>query len=91
MAIEAQDTEFRHPDTAACLRGLTDEEAAKQPPLVREQDGVAWHYWREGGRVCCREAASGTEALHAAVEAEFGRSLRRLEAELRGGRVPIWT
>ena len=88
MAIEAQDTEFRHPDTAACLRGLTDEEAAKQPPLVREQDGVAWHYWREGGRVCCREAASGTEALHAAVEAEFGRSLHRLEAELRGGRVP---
>ena len=63
MAIEAQDTEFRHPDTAACLRGLTDEEAAKQPPLVREQDGVAWHYWREGGRVCCREAASGTYQL----------------------------
>ncbi len=88
MAIEAQDTEFRHPDTAAYLRGLTDEEAAKQPPLVREQDSVAWHYWREGGRVCCREAASGTEALHAAVEAEFGRSLRRLEAELRGGGVP---
>ena len=88
MAIEAQDTEFRHPDTAACLRGLTDEEAAKQPPLVREQDGVAWHYWREGGRVCCREAAAGTEALHAAVESEFGRSLHRLEAELRSGRVP---
>ena len=88
MAIEAQDTEFRHPDTAAYLRGLTDEEAAKQPPLVREQDGVAWHYWREGGRVCCREAASGTEALHASVESEFGRSLHRLEAELRGGRVP---
>ena len=88
MAIEAQDAEFRHPDTAACLRGLTDEEAAKQPPLVREQDGVAWHYWREGGRVCCCEAAFGTEALHAAVEAEFGRSLRWLEAELRGGGVP---
>ena len=28
MAIEAQDTEFRHPDTAAYLRGLTDEAAA---------------------------------------------------------------
>ena len=82
MAIEAQDTEFRHPDTAACLRGLTDEEAAKHSPIVREQDGVAWQYWREGDRVCCREAASGGTA---AMEAEFGRSLPRLR---RGGGVP---
>ncbi len=97
MAIEAQDTEFRHPAAVAFLRSLTDEQAAKQPPLVLEQDGVAARYWREGGRVRCREveasvgSSSGTGALAAfmrAVEAEFGRSLPRLEAELRNGGVP---
>ena len=97
MTIEAQDTEFRHPAAVAFLRSLTDEQAAKQPPLVLEHDGVVAHYWREGGRVRCREveasvgSSSGTDALHAfmrAVEAEFGRSLPRLEAELRGGGVP---
>ena len=97
MAIDAQDPEFRHPEAVAFLRSLTDEQAAKQPPLVLEHDGVAARYWREGGRVRCREVeasvgpSSGTGALHAfmrAVEAEFGRSLPRLEAELRGGGVP---
>ena len=72
MAIEAQDTEFRHPDTAAYLRGLTDEEAAKQPPLVREQDGVAWHYWREGGWVCCREAAPAGDRRHRSPDGRAG-------------------
>ena len=51
MAIDAQDLEFCHPEAAAFLRSLTDEQAAKQPPLVLEQDGVAARYWREGGRV----------------------------------------
>ena len=97
MAIEAQDMEFRHPAAVAFLRSLTDEQAAKQPPLVLEHDGVAARYWREGGRVRYREveasvgSSSGTGALHAfmrAVEAEFGRSLPRLEAELRAGGVP---
>ena len=97
MAIDAQDLEFRHPEAVAFLRSLTDEQAAKQPPLVLEQDGVAARYWREGGRVRCREVeasvdpSSGTGALHAfmrAAEAEFGRSLPRLEAELRAGGVP---
>ena len=41
MAIERQDSEFRHPLLAACLRELTDEEAAKLPVLSLEQDGVA--------------------------------------------------
>ena len=56
MALKAQDTEFRHQDTVAYLRErLTDEEAAKQPPLIRECDGVFMQQGREGGRVCCRE------------------------------------
>ena len=97
MTIEAQDLEFRHPEAVAFLRSLTDEQAAKQPPLVLEHDGVVAHYWREGGRVRCREveasvgSSSGTGALHAfmrVVEAEFSRSLPRLDAELRGGGVP---
>ena len=73
----------RHPDTAACLRGLTDEEAAKQPPLVREQDGVA-HYWREGGRVCARRRPGRRRCMRRSRRSSAGR----MEAELRGGRVP---
>ena len=94
MAIETRDAEFRHPELAAFLRSLTDEAAAKLGPLSVERDGVASQYWREGGRVHCREseacggAASAMEALHAAAEAEFGRELPRLEAELSCGGVP---
>ena len=40
MAIKKQDSEFRHPDTVACLQSLTKEEAAKQPPLIRESGGI---------------------------------------------------
>ena len=57
MTVETRDSEFRHPEAEAFLRSLTDEEETKHPPLVREHDGVATHYWREGGRVCCREVA----------------------------------
>ena len=94
MVIETRDAEFRHPELAAFLRSLTDEAAAKLGPLSVERDGVASRYWREGGRVHCREsaacggAASAMEALHAAAEAEFGRELPRLEAELGCGGVP---
>ena len=67
-------------------------EAAKHPPLVREHDGVITQYWRDGGEVRCREVEAGEEpemeALLAAVESEFGRSLPRLRAELRGDGVP---
>ena len=96
MTGKNQDAEFRHPDTVACLQSLTKEEAAKQPPLVRESGGIITQYWREGGRVRCREVdadelsgpdASETEALLAA-EAEFGRLLPQLKAELAGGGVP---
>ena len=48
MTVETRDSEFRHPEVVAFLRSLTDEEAAKHPPLVREHDGVATHCWREG-------------------------------------------
>ena len=50
MAIEAQGTKFRLPAAVAFLWRLTEEQAAKQPPLVLEQEGVAARYWREGGR-----------------------------------------
>ena len=94
MTIKRRGPEFLHPDTVAQLQGLTDEEAAKQPPLIRERDGVFMRYWRVGRRVRCREVeasgvpASETGALHAAAEAEFGRSLPLLTAELPGGGVP---
>ena len=86
--------EFRHPDTVAYLQGLADEEAAKHSPIVRESGGIVTQYWRDGGSVRCREVEAGDEpasemeALLAAVEAEFGRSLPRLRAELRGDGVP---
>ena len=95
MAEKIRDAEFRHPELAAFLQGLTDEQAATLGPLSVERDGVASQYWREDGRVQCREfeAASGgpsseMEALHAEIAAAFGRSLPRMRAELRGGGVP---
>ena len=60
MTVETRDTEFRHPEAVAFLRSLTDEEAVTHPLLVRVHDDVATHYWRKGGRVCCREAARET-------------------------------
>ena len=81
MAVKIRNNmEFRHPELAALLQGLTDEQAAKLGPLSVERDGVAAKQRREGGRVHCREfevaAASGgpsleMDALHAAVAAGF--------------------
>ena len=97
MASKRQDAEFRHPDTVAYLQGLTDEEAAKHSPIVRERDGVLTQQRRVGRRVRCREVeasgdpASGTGALDVLMRSaasEFGRSLPLLAAELRGGGVP---
>ena len=97
MAVKKQEPEFRHPEAVAFLQSLTEAEAAKHPPLVRESGGTVTQYWREGGRVRCREVdadelsgpgASETEALLAAAEAEFGRLLPKLKAELAGGGVP---
>ena len=97
MSGKTQDTEFRHPEAVAFLESLTSEQAAKRPLLILDQDGVVARYWLEDGRVRCREletdGASGDQsfemdALHSAAEAEFGRSLPRLEAELRVGGVP---
>lgn len=89
-AGKTQDQEFRHPGTAAYLQGLTDAEAAKRSLLIRERGGICTRYWRDGGRVRCREVAAdeasvGPEigVLHAAAEAEFGRTLPRTRAELR--------
>ena len=95
MAEKIRDPEFRHPELAAFLQGLTDEQAATPGPLSVERGGVASHYWRDDGRVHCREfkAASGgpsseMEALHAEIAAAVGRSLPRMRAELLGGGVP---
>ena len=90
MAGKAQDSEFRHPEVAAFLQGSADEQASRLPPLVLEHDGVVTRQRHEGGRVCCREveASSEMDALHAAADAEFGRSLPRLKAELQGGGIP---
>ena len=61
MTVETRDTEFRHPEAVAFLRSLTDEAVATHPPLVRVMTALR-RYWREGGRVCCREVASGARA-----------------------------
>ena len=58
MTGKARDAELRHPETVAFLESLTDEQTAKRLPLVRERDGVVARYWREGGRVRCREVAA---------------------------------
>ena len=44
------------------IAGMTDEEAAKHSPVVRERDGVLTQYWRVRLRVRCREVASGGPA-----------------------------
>ena len=54
MAGEARDAEFRHLEAVAFLESLTDEQAAKQPPLILEQDCVVARYWREGVRALLR-------------------------------------
>ena len=78
MAAKRQDAEFRHPDTVAYLQGLTDEEAAKHSPIVRERDGVLTQQRRVGRRVRCREVeasgdpASGTGALDVLMRSADG-------------------
>ena len=66
MTIKRLGLEFRHPEVAAFLQGLTDEQAAKLPPLSLKQNGVVTQYWRDGERVHCDEftasEASGVQA-----------------------------
>ena len=96
MTIKGQDSEFRHPELAAFLESLTDEQAATLPPLSLEQDGVVTRQRHDGGRVHCDEfpasGASGDPASEAgaldvlmrAAASEFSRSLPLLAAQLRG-------
>ena len=97
MTGKTQDAGFRHPEAAAQLQSLTDEEAKTHPSLVRKSGGVVTRQRRKGGEVRCREVgsgeasagrSSGMEALLAAAESEFGGLLPRLEAELCVGWVP---
>ena len=97
MTIKKRDPEFLHPDAVAQLQGLTDADAVKHPPIVRERDGVHIQQRRVGRRVRCCEVeapggpASGSGALAAlmrSTESEFGRLLPLLAAELRSGGVP---
>ena len=75
---------------AAVQHGAVPDRFSK----IRERDGVFMRQRRVGRRVRCREVeasgvpASETGALHAAAEAEFGRSLPLLTAELLGDGVP---
>ena len=74
MAGKKQESEIRHPEAVVQSQSLTTEAAAKPPPVA-----------------CGAEAGEldlEMEALLAAAEAEFGRSLPRMKAELRGGGVP---
>ncbi len=103
MAGKTKDPEFRHPNTAAHMQGLTDEEAAEHPPVIREPGGVCTEHWREGGRVRCREVGAGEASggpapelgalLAAAVrvlapdKAERKARMERIKAQLNGGRV----
>ena len=89
MTIKRQDSELRHPEAVAFLQGLTDEQAAKQPPLSLEHDGVVTRYWRDSGRVHCDEfpasEAGALDVLMRVVESELGRSLPLLAAQLQSG------
>ena len=55
MARGRKRREFRHPDTVAYLRGLSADEAAVQPPLVRAHGEGFTRYWLEDGEVRCRD------------------------------------
>ena len=79
MAEKIRDAEFRHPELAAFLQGLTDEQAATPGPLSVERGGVASQYWREDGRVQCREfkAATGGWTVTAGSGRRSGRASDR--------------
>ncbi len=78
MAGKTKDPEFRHPNTVAHMRSLTDEEAAEHPPVIRKAGGVHAEYWREGGRVRCREVGAGEASGGPAPSCpDCGRSMER--------------
>ena len=92
MANCSEGSAFRHPDTVAYLRGLTDEEAAVHPPMFRRHGDGCIEYWLEGGEVRCREVAASSlpqpaggpavlETLLSAVRDRFGDLLPKLAAE----------
>ena len=51
--------EFRHPETAAHRRSLTEAEARRHGPVIREDGDVFLEYRIEGGHVRCRRVAAG--------------------------------
>ena len=83
----------RHPDAVAYLEGLTEDEAAAHPPLVRAHDGGFTRYRVEGGEVRSRDVAGdGLEHdIAGAVPAEFGPLLPRLAADPGRRAPPTWT
>ena len=55
MAAEKQYPEFRHPNTVAHSQSLTNEEAAKHPPISRERGGVVTQQGHDGSEARCSE------------------------------------
>ncbi len=51
--------EFRHPETAAHLRSLTEAEARRHGLMIREDADAVLEYRVEGGNVRCRRVAAG--------------------------------
>ena len=86
MTIKRRDPEFLHPDTVAQLQGLTDAEAAKPPPIVRERDGVHIQQRRVGRRVrCCEVEAPGGPASGRRMErhSRIGKTFRTRMGPIR--------
>ena len=78
--------------TVAHLRSLTESEALRQPPIIREHDGGITRCWLEDGEVRSRDIAAADlrepggglpalETLLAATRERFGDLLPRLAAE----------
>ena len=52
MAKSGREPEFRHPDSVANLRSLTEDEASQLLPMFREHEGGFTRYWLEHREVC---------------------------------------
>ena len=63
MSGKDEDGRFRHPETAAYLRSLTAEEAARHGPMIRRDGDGFLEYRIEDGEVRCRRGSAGAGSV----------------------------
>ena len=80
MADKIRDAEFRHPDLAAFLQGLMDEQASALGPLSVERVGVASAVLARGRQGALPRVRGGRPAGRPRRWRRCMRSLRRRSA-----------